>query len=123
MADRILVTGDRNWGDLTTLWGVLDRYHKAHGIACIIEGEARGADRMSREWAEARGVPVDPYPADWGRYRKGAGPIRNQQMIDEGKPDKAFAFHPNLENSRGTADMVKRLENHGIPYKHYTGRE
>ncbi len=49
-------------------------------------------------------------PADWDKFGKGAGPIRNQQMIDEGKPDLVVAF----PGGTGTADMVKRAKKHGI---------
>lgn len=54
------------------------------------------------------------FPADWKRYGKAAGPIRNQQMIDEGKPDLVLAFHENINESRGTKDMVARARGIGI---------
>jgi hypothetical protein len=42
------------------------------------------------------------------RVRRVAGPIRNQQMLDEGHPDLVIAFHDNMSESRGTRDMVGR---------------
>lgn len=44
-----------------------------------------------------------------------AGPIRNEQMLQEGQPDKVLAFHENLAQSRGTADMVRRAAKAGVP--------
>jgi hypothetical protein len=47
---------------------------------------------------------------------KAAGPIRNQRMIDEGKPDLVIAF----PGGRGTADMVSRAKKAGIPVQEIT---
>lgn len=58
---------------------------------------------------------VEKYPADWEKYGKVAGPIRNQQMLDEGKPDVVYAFTDDLSNSRGTADMCRRANKAGVP--------
>jgi hypothetical protein len=59
-------------------------------------------------------------PADWDKYGKRAGAMRNQQMLDE-HPDieQALAFHPNLKESKGTKDMVARLKRKRIPYFTY----
>jgi hypothetical protein len=134
---RLLVTGDRHWRDWREVWRVLDEERNA-AIASgdhefvLIEGEAQGVDRMSREWAEERGVPYLPYQADWRvteetppwavRYRAdgsaydaSAGGRRNQRMIDEGQPDRAVAVHKNLGISKGTKDCVQRLERHHVP--------
>lgn len=111
---RVLICGDRNWTDRRTIH---DELAAIPGVTCVIEGEARGADKIGRSVAESLGIPVEPYPADWARYRKSAGHIRNQQMLDEGKPDYVLAFHPDIAASRGTADMVRRADKAGIPFK------
>jgi DNA-binding MurR/RpiR family transcriptional regulator len=54
------------------------------------------------------------YPADWEAYGKAAGPIRNQRMLDEGKPDLVIAFS-DLPTTSGTYDMIKRAKAAGIP--------
>lgn len=84
----------------------------------IIEGECEGADLLSRQVAEQLGFEVLPFPAQWARYGRAAGPIRNQQMLDEGKPDLVLAFHDNLiGRSKGTKDMVLRAVIAGISVK------
>lgn len=82
----------------------------------IIHGGASGADTLAREWADCFGVPYREFPADWKAYGRAAGPIRNQRMIDEGKPDLVIAF----PGGRGTADMVKRAEAAGIEVRRVT---
>ena len=72
----------------------------------IIEGECIGADKQSRIFAEKRGIQVLRFPADWEKYGKGEGVIRNTQMLIEGKPDIVVAFHNDIENSKGTKNMI-----------------
>lgn len=108
---KIVVTGGRDFGGYGAVDSALHAVHRKHGIAALIEGGAQGADRLCAEWAKRNGVPVKQYPADWERHGKRAGPLRNQRMIDEGRPDAAVAF----PGGRGTADMVARLQKAGIP--------
>lgn len=76
----------------------------------IISGKARGVDSAAIDWAVCNYAQFEEYPADWKKYPKAAGPIRNQQMVDEGKPDLVIAF----PGSRGTADMIRRSKKAGI---------
>ena len=108
---RLLVCGDRNWWDALTIRTEL--FSRMPSV--VIEGEARGADTIAREEAESLGIPVEKYPADWEKHGRAAGPIRNKQMIDEGKPDFVLAFHDDYENSRGTRNMVSQAQDRGIP--------
>lgn len=112
---RLLVCGSRDWTDQAFIDQTLDAYHAEHPVTVVIEGEAAGADVMARSWGLRRGVTVRRFPADWARYGKAAGPIRNQQMLDEGRPDAAIAFTYNLATSRGTRDMVDRARSAGLP--------
>ena len=54
------------------------------------------------------------FPADWDKYHKAAGHIRNQQMLTEGKPTLVLAFHHDLARSKGTKDMVRRALKAGL---------
>jgi hypothetical protein len=89
---RALVCGGRDFADRDLAFGCLDRFHATHPIKCVIHGAARGADTLGAEWATARGVPVEPYPADWKRHGRAAGPIRNAAMLANGKPAVVVAF-------------------------------
>ena len=107
---RVLVCGGRDFMDRTWLFRELDALRSDRGVTIIISGCARGADTLGIEWAEARGVEVARFPADWNTHGRAAGPIRNQQMLDEAKPDLVIAF----PGGRGTADMVRRARAAGI---------
>jgi len=111
MAERVLCCGDRNWTDKAKIRLALEQLPPG---TVIIHGDARGADRLSGEVAEELGFEVVKFPAQWARYGRGAGPIRNQQMLDEGKPTMVLAFHSNIEESKGTRDMITRANRAGL---------
>lgn len=90
---------------------VLDYYHDSNPFSVVIHGAARGADTLAAEWARDRGIPVLPFPADWDSHPRAAGPIRNAQMLREGKPDVVIAF----PGGRGTANMIDQAERAGVP--------
>lgn len=108
---RVLVCGSRAWEDGAL---ILETLRRLEGVTVVIEGEAPGADTLARLAAEQLGIPVLPFPADWDRYGRGAGPLRNQQMLDEGRPDLVLAFTEDLNSSRGTADMVAHARLAGV---------
>jgi len=107
---RVIVCGGRNYRDRKSVFAALDRLHAERGIDFVIQGVADGADYLAWQWADERGIPCGSYPAHWDEHGKRAGSIRNQEMIDEGKPDGVVAF----PGSKGTADMVRRAEAAGL---------
>jgi hypothetical protein len=118
---RILITGDREWFDKLMISAVLRSVtmFKDPASVTVIEGEARGADRLGASAARGLGLNVEPYPAEWDQYGRAAGHIRNQQMLDTGV-DLCLAFHDRLDESKGTADMVRRCLKAGIKVIHYS---
>lgn len=104
---RVIVCGDRNWHDYHAIEGVLSNFRKG---TIIIHGAARGADSLADLAAKQLGFERIPFPAKWEELGKKAGIVRNQQMLDEGKPDRVIAFHDNIEKSKGTKDMIQRAQ-------------
>ena len=82
----------------------------------IVEGEAPGADTLAREYGEENGLEVKKYPAEWSKYGRKAGYLRNKQMLDE-NPDidvvLAFIDKP-LKQSKGTYNMYQLARSRGI---------
>lgn len=108
---RVLVCGGRNYSDATVLKGVLDGLQRTYGRLTIIQGGATGADAIARDWAyEQPSAHLINEAANWSAHGRAAGPIRNQRMIDEHKPDLVVA----APGGRGTSDMVRRAKAAGI---------
>lgn len=119
---RVLVCGGRDYGSedgqldrlRRTLDAALEAAQSAGKVAVIIHGNARGADLLADQYARERSLKVIPFPADWDLHGRRAGPIRNKQMLDEGKPNAVIAF----PGGAGTANMIKLAKNKGIPVLH-----
>lgn len=108
---KVLVTGGRDFDDAVTLESWLGGIHKDHKISLLIEGNCpTGADKMARKFAAKYGIQGMSVAADWATHGKAAGPIRNQQMLDETKPDVVVVF----KGGKGTADMKRRAIRAGV---------
>jgi hypothetical protein len=114
---RVLVCGSRDWTDQGPIYAVLDGYDHdplEFGVT-VINGGAPGADSIAKRWAELNKVPCITCMADWKGQGKAAGPIRNGKMLGL-HPDVVWAFVTKpLDESRGTADMVRRARAVGTP--------
>lgn len=120
---RVLVCGSRTYRDQVYLFGVLDNLHANEHITTVIQGEALGADNYAKHWAIENGIEVLSFPADWERHGKAAGPIRNHQMLVEGKPDLVICFVDKpIVLSRGTNNMRMLSERSGVPVVIYQDR-
>ena len=106
---RLLICGDRNWFEGAAIRDLLLQYKPE----VVIEGEAKGADTLARIHAEMLNIPVLKFPADWEKYGRAAGPIRNSQMLKEGNPDVVVGFHNRIDDSKGTRDMLTRAKKAG----------
>jgi len=104
---RVLVCGGRNYNNPKKVCHVLNTFWP---VSLVIEGGAQGTDCYAAEWADRWEVPHLQFNADWKTKGKAAGPIRNQKMLDEGKPDLVVAF----PGGAGTADMVRRAKKAGV---------
>jgi hypothetical protein len=106
---RILVCGGRKFDDYKLLSEHLNQFIST-GLT-IIHGAAKGADSLAGSWAKDNADNTEIYPADWNKYGKRAGYIRNVQMLNEGKPDLVVAF----PGGKGTEMMINIAEAAGVP--------
>jgi len=115
---RLIVTGTRRgWPDeklveagLFAAYSVLNPGTPGQPVT-LVHGAAPGIDIQAKRIWESKGLPTEPHEALWKTYGKGAGPIRNQEMVDAGA-DLCVAF-PDAESS-GTWDCIKRARKAGI---------
>lgn len=106
---RVLVCGGRNYQDMRHVTRVLNALDPQPTL--VIQGGQYGADACASEWAYRHGILERQFRADWKTHGRAAGPIRNQQMLDEGRPHLVVAF----PGGTGTADMVRRAKAAGVP--------
>jgi len=113
---KILVTGSRYWTSPSIVRCALSEYEPG----TLIHGDCRGLDRLAGTIAELMGWDIIKCPANWKRYGKAAGIIRNNKMLDL-NPDLVLAFHENLTESKGTKHCIKEAKRRGIDVLLFTG--
>lgn len=111
MGRRVLICGGRSYTDRARVFRALDLAHAFTPIGAVIHGAAKGVDSFADEWAIYHGVTPERFPANWAQEGLGAGPRRNQRMLEHGRPDVVFVFH----GGKGTADMLRRAMKAGVP--------
>lgn len=107
---RVIVAGSRSLGYADTYQALEEC---GLDITSIVDGMCPyGPDFYALWWAEERGIPVIPYPAEWLRYGKRAGPLRNEQMARDSGADACLVVWDG--ESRGSANMVEMAEKYGV---------
>lgn len=79
----LAVVGSRTFYDYKLLDETLTRFHQVNPITEIVSGGARGADSLAERWANENNIPVKVYPAEWEKYGRRAGIIRNRYIISD----------------------------------------
>lgn len=112
---KLLTCGDRNWTDRETIQVWIEYFKKNHSPLETIHGGAPGADTIAGEIAQWLAVRVRSFQAEWSKYGRAAGPIRNRYMLDTTRPDAVLAFHNDLARSKGTKHMYDLASKRHIP--------
>lgn len=110
---RALFAGSRTW---TYRAPILQTIESLDPETVIVHGACLdGADYIADRLAARRGFKIERFPAQWKKYGRSAGPMRNGEMVATLDPetDRAFIFWDG--KSRGTKDILTRLEAAGIP--------
>lgn len=78
----LIIAGSRSITDYDILIDAMSAFliDPDHVSEVISGKEPNGVDRLGEQMAEAFGIPVVPFPADWKTHGRAAGPIRNAQM-------------------------------------------
>jgi len=106
---KVLISGSRKCETPSVVIERLEKLPKNDLL--IIHGSARGVDSIAQTWCVEKSINVTTYPADWNKYGRAAGPIRNREMLKE-NPDLVIAFP--CPNSKGTRDMIEAAKSAGF---------
>ena len=77
---KLLIAGGRDFNDYERLKRYVDWLRKKYDIKEIVCGMARGADMLGYKYAVENNIKVAKFPADWDKYGKRAGYLRNYDM-------------------------------------------
>jgi hypothetical protein len=120
MTTRILVTISRAWSEISELRRVLETVHAEHPTATLVHGDAPKGDRTAAGIWKSLGGEVEAWPAEWNRYGKRAGMLRNARMV-ESNPALVLSFI--RDASAGATHCTDLAEGAGIPVVRYVQEE
>lgn len=108
----ILICGPRHFEDIL-IYKILAQvmYNLGVNPDKIISGGARGVDTYAKQYAERYNIPFQEFKPDWKKYGKGAGHVRNQEMVDIA--DMVVALWDG--KSKGTKSTIDKANKKGIP--------
>jgi len=107
---KVIVCGGREYRDSVRVFTTLDKLLAQYPGLEIISGMAKGADTYAVNWADIRGVKVHRVYADWEKYKRAAGFIRNKRMLTDYGAEKVIAF----PGGAGTANMIAIAKKAGL---------
>ena len=102
---KTIIAGGRDFNNYELLKNECDKYF----ITEVVSGTARGADSLGELYAKNNSIPIKQFPADWDKYQKRAGYIRNSEMADYG--ERLIAF---WNGSKGTGHMIDLANKKGL---------
>jgi hypothetical protein len=116
---RIIICGGRHFDSYENLESVVDGVISSLNLSNeeveIVSGHCAGTDQLGERYAEMHGMKCALFPAEWKKYGRAAGPVRNSKMIDyaaeSGKPVVVAFVSP---KSKGTLDTVRKAEKRGF---------
>ena len=104
---KVIIAGNRTFNNRQLLFDTMDNLDIE--IDEVVCGEARGADTLGKIWAKSKDIPVKSFPAEWDKFGRMAGPIRNRDMGEYA--DYLVAFWDG--KSRGTKNMINYMQQIG----------
>jgi hypothetical protein len=106
---KVIIAGSRTCND----YNVLEKAIKdsKFNIDTVISGCAQGADKLGEKWAKNNDIAIMKYPADWNKYGKKAGFLRNIEMA---KPSDALIilWDGKSTGSKHMIDIAKKYKLH-----------
>ncbi len=106
-----IVCGGRDFNQPFMFITVMNYFVNKYKIDNIVEGGAKGADRMAKFYAEEQGINCYEEKPDWKKYKKAAGPIRNEYMLNNYPINLVIGF----KGGTGTMHMINYAKANKVP--------
>jgi hypothetical protein len=111
---RVIIAGSRNENRYDIVANAIDL--SEYKVTKIISGGCRGVDKLGEQYAKDHKIPFQVFKAEWSRYGKAAGPVRNQKMAESADALIAILY----PGSKGTRSMIKIALKQGLKVFVYT---
>lgn len=105
---KVIIAGSREFDNYDMLKEkcdkILSRKVNEGEEIVIVSGTARGADTLGEKYAEERGYKIERYPANWDKYGKKAGYLRNKKMAEVS--NACIVFLSSKAENKGSKMMI-----------------
>ena len=80
---KLAIVGSRTFNSYDEVNTVLSEFISSNDVTVteIVSGGAKGADALAERYAANHNIPTKIYYADWKKFGRRAGPIRNVDII------------------------------------------
>jgi hypothetical protein len=112
---RVIIAGSRGYkGSVKGVQKIIN--DSGFDVSVVLCGGARGADSTGLAWATTNNIPVEYYPANWDKFGRSAGVLRNKIMVESA--DALIAIWDG--KSPGTKNCIAQAKDKKISiYVHY----
>jgi len=105
---KVIIAGGRNYHLTESDFAKLKALANKYGFTEIVSGGCSGADKGGEIFAQRNSLKLKVFPANWKKYGKAAGPIRNKSMAMYA--DALIVF----PGGAGTKNMTDQARNEGL---------
>ena len=108
---RLGIVGSRYYTDYDEFATLVNQIIEMYNFPTrVVSGGAKGADTLAKKWANQNKIPITEYLANWKKYGRAGGPIRNQQIVNN--IDILLAFiAPNSIGTLNAIELAKKNPN------------
>ena len=116
MNRRVLVCGGSKFNDYLLLESSLNKIlnEYSNDTIEIVSGHAKGADSLGEKYAQEKNLKCTVFNAEWSKYGRAAGPIRNSQMLEYAKQENPLVVAFWDGESHGTKDTINKAKKSNI---------
>lgn len=108
---RLAIVGSRNFENYSHLKEVMTDFNSQYGFpSTIVSGGAKGADKLAERYAKENNIPIIVFRPIWSKYGRGAGIIRNRDIVKQSTHMVAFC----IDHSKGTMNSINLAKEKGI---------
>lgn len=108
----IIVSGSRGITDYRFIKEAIESSPWFGAIDHVFVGDAKGVDSLVVQWCKENGIGYTIFKADWKAYGRGAGPLRNSEMVHSGGQALVAVWDG---ESRGTKNMIALARKNNLP--------
>ncbi len=113
MKRKVLVCGGVDFNNEALLAETLDAILEKENTV-IVSGGAKGADTLAEKYAADNGIEIKVFPAEWSKYGRSAGPIRNKKMLDfisgSGNPLVVAFWDGKSRGTKNTIETARKMK-------------